>query len=263
MLYSLEYCLAKVVLAEHATVCAKRAAYMRQWNLRNRERVIEQRKKSRLLRHPIILVQKKAHYEKHKASILAYQKQYRAANPEKLSARDKAYRERDPELTRAKKRDEYQRHRAIYRASQAAWRKNNPNWQREWAEKNKEHIRATVMVSRKKHFAKNPSAKAAANMRSRVWALLKKIGAEKSISLGLQAQALKSHLESKFQAGMTWDNYGTTWVVDHIIPCAAWDLSKPIQLRQCFHYFNLQPLFRPENAKKSAKLMRQSEFSLA
>jgi len=42
---------------------------------------------------------------------------------------------------------------------------------------------------------------------------------------------------------MTWDNYGSLWHIDHIKPCASYDLADPLQQAECFHYTNLQPLF--------------------
>jgi hypothetical protein len=58
-------------------------------------------------------------------------------------------------------------------------------------------------------------------------------------------------LESKFKPGMSWENYGE-WEIDHIKPCASFDLKIKEQLHQCFHYSNTQPLWKSENAKKSS-----------
>ena len=45
--------------------------------------------------------------------------------------------------------------------------------------------------------------------------------------IGCSATILKNHLESLFNNGMNWENYGVKgWHVDHIMPCAAFDLSK-------------------------------------
>ena len=61
------------------------------------------------------------------------------------------------------------------------------------------------------------------------------------------------HLEAQFKPGMTWDNYGLKgWHVDHIRPCASFDLRDPEQQRRCFHYTNLQPLWAEENLKKGS-----------
>jgi hypothetical protein len=66
---------------------------------------------------------------------------------------------------------------------------------------------------------------------------------------------LFKHLESKFTEGMSWSNYGYKgWHVDHIKPCASFDLSDPEEQKKCFHYTNLQPLWWYDNFKKGAKL---------
>jgi hypothetical protein len=70
--------------------------------------------------------------------------------------------------------------------------------------------------------------------------------------LGCSVDDLKVYLESKFKDGMSWDNYGKNgWHVDHITPCARYDLSDPEQQKQCFHYTNLQPLWAIENFVKN------------
>lgn len=72
--------------------------------------------------------------------------------------------------------------------------------------------------------------------------------------VGCSPGALRAHLESKFRPGMNWENYGLRgWHIDHIRPCASFDMSDPEQQRQCFHYLNLQPLWAVENLKKGAR----------
>lgn len=67
--------------------------------------------------------------------------------------------------------------------------------------------------------------------------------------LGCTIEELKSHLESQFTKGMNWDNYGK-WHIDHIRPCASFDLSKPEEQQKCFHYTNLRPLWAIDNMKR-------------
>jgi hypothetical protein len=54
---------------------------------------------------------------------------------------------------------------------------------------------------------------------------------------------------------MNWDNWTFWgWHVDHISPCARFDLTDPEQLRAAFHYTNLQPLWSKENWAKRARV---------
>lgn len=71
--------------------------------------------------------------------------------------------------------------------------------------------------------------------------------------IGCSREALIQHLEQKFSPGMTWANYGT-WHIDHIIPCASFNLSVQAEIRTCFNYSNLQPLWATDNIRKGAKM---------
>jgi hypothetical protein len=71
---------------------------------------------------------------------------------------------------------------------------------------------------------------------------------------GCSVPDLMAHLQSQFKEGMHWNNYGK-WHIDHIRPCASFDLTDPEKQRQCFHYSNLQPLWAKENLSKGAKLI--------
>jgi hypothetical protein len=62
--------------------------------------------------------------------------------------------------------------------------------------------------------------------------------------LGCSINLLKQHLEFQFKPEMTWENHGKVWEIDHIIPCALFNLTDIEQQKQCFHYTNLQPLFK-------------------
>ena len=71
--------------------------------------------------------------------------------------------------------------------------------------------------------------------------------------VGCSVQELCNHLEALFEPGMTWDNWGRHgWHVDHIRPCASFDLTDLEQQKQCFHYTNLQPMWAKDNREKWA-----------
>lgn len=72
--------------------------------------------------------------------------------------------------------------------------------------------------------------------------------------IGCSIGYFKEYIESKFDENMSWENYGSYWNVDHIIPCRAFDLTQEIEQRKCFHYTNMQPLKKEENYSKGDRL---------
>ena len=101
----------------------------------------------------------------------------------------------------------------------------------------------------------DPEYKLIANVRTRMWSVLKGISKSDTTLkiLGCSLDEFKKYIEKKFEDGMNWDNYGV-WHIDHIIPCAKFDLSDPEQQKICFHYTNLQPMWGEHNIKKGARL---------
>lgn len=74
--------------------------------------------------------------------------------------------------------------------------------------------------------------------------------------LGCTPSELKVYLESRFQPGMTWENYGNgsdKWNIDHIIPISTLVIDDPESYKKLCHYSNLQPMWQLENIAKSNK----------
>ena len=100
------------------------------------------------------------------------------------------------------------------------------------------------------------SAHIAQNLRNRINLALNGINKANSTEnlLGCSFDAFIKHLELQFKDGMSWDNRGKHgWHIDHIRPCASFDLSDPNQQSQCFHYTNMQPLWAVDNLSKGAR----------
>lgn len=71
--------------------------------------------------------------------------------------------------------------------------------------------------------------------------------------LGCTMKQFIEHIESQFEDGMTWRNWGNgelDWNVDHIIPLNTFDLSDPEQLMIAANYKNLRPLWRVVNVRR-------------
>jgi len=172
-------------------------------------------------------------------------------NPDKNKAANKARYlaiKSDPVLWR--------KHLDRQKSGVVAWRKNNPEKrraaQRRW--ENSEAGRVSSNASKIKSRKKNPEIALKHLVRCRINIALRK-GYSKlrstRESLGCSIPELKAHLESLFQPGMTWANRGE-WEIDHIRPCASFNLLDPEQQRCCFHFTNLQPLWKAQNRQKGA-----------
>lgn len=120
---------------------------------------------------------------------------------------------------------------------------------------NKPAILAYRRVYSKERKATDPLFKLGHAVRNRLLKILRKRNLKKTESLpeylGCSVEALRAHLESQFQVGMTWDNRGA-WHIDHIIPLSSAKTEAEIYL--LCHYTNLQPLWAADNLKKGAKV---------
>jgi len=111
--------------------------------------------------------------------------------------------------------------------------------------------REDAAIRRKLLKHENAYARIARNLRDKVrLGLWRK--PEFAISLsGCTTNQLRQHLEAQFCKRMSWVNYGKAWHIDHIIPCAAFDLTDPRQQLQCFHFSNLRPMWARANLRKA------------
>lgn len=136
---------------------------------------------------------------------------------------------------------------------------------KEWLLKNKEKYKEThnkyCRIWSKRKRLIDPIYKITKNMRCRMYLAIKRNTKSETTNLllGCNIQFLKKYLEKQFTNDMSWSNYGKKWHIDHIIPCASWDLSIPEQQFMCFNYRNLRPLDGIENIKKKDKFIPEEK----
>jgi hypothetical protein len=97
------------------------------------------------------------------------------------------------------------------------------------------------------------------NLRVRIYYALKGVAkSDHTLNLlGCDMHFFKKWLKFQFKPYMSWAHYGSTWHLEHVEPCAAFDLTDPWQQQRCFHWSNYQPLEASENIRKSAKIIHE------
>lgn len=202
-------------------------------------------------------------------------KRYTENNKNKIDESNKKYREKTKhiqpiraKLSREKKGDEYNRLQRERRKNLTPDQKQHYyEYRKKYREKNKEKIleyqksriekrRELKRVWHHKKYRSDPQYKIRHNLRSRMKTALNGTMKNKTSMqlLGCEILFFKDYIESKFTEGMSWEMLLSGKIhLDHIKPCAKFDLTKEEEQRSCFHYTNLQPLWALDNLKKSAK----------
>ena len=159
-----------------------------------------------------------------------YNKKYRIKNADALNQYLKDYRNDNSEILREKRKIYYQ--------------------------KNKEYIKERNYDYCKKKRVTDPLYKLSRGIRSLILRSFKSKFTTKSKKtieiLGCSFDEFKMYLESKFDDKMNWDNQGTYWHMDHIIPISSAETEEDVY--RLNHYTNFQPLYWEDNLKKSNKI---------
>lgn len=195
---------------------------------------------------------------------------FKRRNADKLRERSKLaarrYRAEWDEETRAKKREEVRENNKkwYYALSEEERRERS---RRQYENCDKERKRKLARKNRRKKYKNNENYKMRCVLRQRVRAALLNQSTTKFAPtmemLGCTIEELRAHIEAQFEPWMTWDNWAhDTWHIDHIKPCASFDLTDPEQQRECFHYTNLRPLEATENMRKHARLNHPTNTAL-
>jgi hypothetical protein len=121
-------------------------------------------------------------------------------------------------------------------------------------------VKYTPKISRVINNGINPTVQNLSKLKNRLRLNLRSRMRKLNISiqlqrvLGLSIAELICYLESKWSDGMSWDNYGSYWHIDHILPISVFNLNDPREVATCFNYKNLQPLTAQDNMRKGNRV---------
>lgn len=120
-------------------------------------------------------------------------------------------------------------------------------YRKEYRVKNKAKLNEEKRIWKKNKRKTDPIYKLGDTISRNINRSLKgsKNGAPWEKLVGYSLQEFKAHLESKFTKGMTWENYGKFWHIDHIIPLVyfKYDSADHPAFKACWALSNLQPLW--------------------
>jgi hypothetical protein len=162
-------------------------------------------------------------YEKNRKSELARHAIYKRANREQLKKKTKEYKSKNIDKIRARNK--------IYKLKG----------------------RDKALARQKYRYATEPTYRIARLMRCALWRNVQLGGVKNGKSaayFGTSYGGLRTWIEYLFKPGMTWDNHGTDWEIDHIIPLSWFDLNKDGDAKAAWFYANLRPAWKLENRKK-------------
>jgi hypothetical protein len=234
----------------------KKAERNKNWRLKNPERAREQSKKW-LINNP-----EKAQKIREKHKKYAKERHRKImADPEKrkeLNLKRRIWKANHPDKVREDKIKWRREHREERLLCGKRWRERNKEKTKDYRHANRDKLNKRKQERRKADI----QYKLRDMLGRRIYKMAKaqsicslERGRDSRKLLGCDVKTLKAHLESQFVDGMSWENYGNDgWHIDHIIPCASFDLSKVEEQRICFNYRNLQPLWSKDNMSKSDKL---------
>jgi hypothetical protein len=199
---------------------------------------------------------------KQQDALREYSKKYRAGHPEMVIESNKKYRANNKDIinekTRNKRREDGAKHRAynkkywlerkeLYSARARKWALEHPEQVREFRRRSNEKVGSTITG--------RLNSSICANIRNSIKSG-SKAGRKWEFLVGYTVDQLKQHLEKRFKDGMSWENYGEVWEIDHKIPKVVFNYETPddIDFKLCWSLKNLQPLDKTLNRKKHDKI---------
>lgn len=196
-------------------------------------------------------------------------RRYAKRQPAKRSATQRKYREKNRERSSAymrewnakraarsetiERRERYAFNQAVdkvIRISLELWREKRPQVRLTPEEK-----RRRQRAYERERLKNDPAEKLKFCLRRQIYKQIKGIRkTDRTMDIvGCTAEQLKQWIESQFIGCMSWENYGKAWHVDHRVPCSYFDLTDPAELKRCFHYTNLRPLWAKKNIRRQDK----------
>ncbi|NDE13523.1 hypothetical protein EBZ80_01155 [bacterium] len=195
----------------------------------------------------------KEHYQQNRDKYLEARKRWREKN--------QGYQTKYNKLEKYQKyrRQYYEKNKQKYAENNKRDRQQHPLKYflrgKKYREQNREFLNKYHREWKHKKRQRNLNYKIKENLSRRIRYALTNEGCQKTaptLSLlgATDIESVRIYLEARFEIGMTWRNYGTSWHIDHIFPCVSWNLCDSYENLLCWNYRNLAPLWSFANQSK-------------
>ena len=98
----------------------------------------------------------------------------------------------------------------------------------------------------------DPQYKMSVVLRNRLRKFYTGGGAGMTELVGISFKDFQRWIEHQFTFDMTWENHGGMWHIDHVVPCALFNLLDQKEREVCFHWTNMRPLEARRNMARKA-----------
>ena len=198
---------------------------------------------------------------------------YRAKNPEKAKAKTAKWRSKNREKVRVYSAKWQEENHATperlksRRLANARYRAKHPDKDKASKEKYRANNPEKVKDIRNKYENKrrksDPSFLLYKSMSNSLRAALKRSSkfARTWEVIGCTKEFFMNWIQSQFKRGMNWNNYGTKWHIDHKVGKEFFDHRIPEQVRVCWNWRNLRPLWAKQNIRNKHNKKRRQKLA--
>lgn len=190
----------------------------------------------------------------HRENVLEKQREhnraYVARRPDALLRGRIAYKQRHPDRVKAGIQRWRERYRERVREIARDWRANNPEKARarakRWRLAHKHDVgRVAIRMRMSQRIKQHVERHIGGGKGGASWCSL----------VGYEVEDFIRHIERQFTRSMRWENWGTVWHLDHIVPVSSFRAraAGDDEFRACWALPNLRPLPARENLSKGAK----------
>ena len=190
-----------------------------------------------------------------KSCIKIWEKEYRQRNQKRIVQNLREYRKNNPEKVKECSHRYMETHKKEIKQLNIAMRGKRKEYYADYQRRNKARRNERLKMRRFKDTAFRLHSNLRTAIRNSVTRGHKRRHHWEDL-VDWSFNDLKKHLEQQFNNGMTWENYGSYWHIDHKIPRRVFNFADPFHhdFKRCWALENLQPLRRIDNLQKSGKI---------